>query len=404
MILFGNLLLEDGSGGCRLQRGSLRIRGDVIDEIALGDRTDQADLGGRDTLICPGFIDAHLHLPQFGIVGAHGMPLLRWLDEVTYPAEIAWADSDLAAMATQRAIHQLLSCGTTGIAAYATVHHESAVRALKVAQQTGIRALIGQVLMDRQAPPPLLRHANELLDQAASLGDRFPPESRVAAAITPRFALSCSEALLRGAGQLAAEQQAMIQSHLAETLSECEQVVSQFGKPYVKVYQDAGLLSPRTLLGHGIHLSDADRSHLASSKTRVVHCPTANIFLNSGSMNRELLLRAQVPLAVGSDLGAGYERSMIRVAREMIQTARSLGGSFPSASEAWYAITAGNADAIGWDDAGRLRVGAVADLLVIRPTIDWLLPSVDPLSRLTFGWDDRWLEHVLLRGQPIFSR
>ena len=120
-------------------------------------------------------------------------------------------------------------------------------------------------------------------------------------------------------------------------------------------------------------------------------------------MQRERLLQDSVSLALGSDIGAGYERSMVRVGRAMIEAASLLGKSFPSAATAWHTITAGNADALGWSDVGRLRVGGTADVVVVGPDLPWLDQCVDPLSMLMFAWDDRWIRHVLLRGQVVFT-
>lgn len=119
-------------------------------------------------------------------------------------------------------------------------------------------------------------------------------------------------------------------------------------------------------------------------------------------MSRRSLLDAGVKISLGSDIGAGYERSMVRVARAMILAAASLGDQPPAAAAAWHAITAGNADRLGWADAGRLQAGAVADLVIIQPDIPWLDPPVDPLARLMFAWDDRWIVQTLLQGRVVF--
>ncbi|MEM1068390.1 MAG: amidohydrolase family protein, partial [Planctomycetota bacterium] len=349
-------------------------------------------------------VDAHLHLPQFGIIGAHGRPLLNWLNEVTFPAEEAWSDKNRAAAQTSLALDRLVASGTTAFAAFATVHHDAAKTALQLADERGFRATIGQVLMDQYAPRSLCRPAEQLLDEANQLGNLFPPTGRVAAAVSPRFALSCSAQLLSGAGRLASEQGAVMQTHLAETQAECDQVREVFEKSYVDVYRDAGVLTSRTLFGHGIYLDSADRAQLAKAHSKIVHCPTANDFLNSGAMDWQALRESAIALAIGSDIGAGYETSMVRVAREMILTASRLTGASPSAAEAWYAITTGNAKALGWSDAGQLTPGSTADLVVIRPEIDWLSPEVDPLKRMLFAWDDRWIDQVLLRGKTAFSR
>ena len=405
MILAGQLLLDDGAGRCRVSSGLVRTQGEVIVEVAEGDLPAHFDHGGPHALITPGFIDTHLHLPQFDMIGAHGLPLLSWLSNVTFPAEGKWSEPDYARGMTDRAIDQLLAVGTTGICAYATVHHKAAIAALEVAAQRGMRGVIGQVLMDRNAPDDLCRPAAQLLDEAAELGHRFPANGRIAAAVTPRFAVACSPELLAGAAQLAKDQQSLIQSHLAETLDECEWVRQLFGgQTYVEVYRETDLLTPRSIFGHGVHLDDDDRKLLSASSALIAHCPTANSFLRSGTMNHEFLRSGGVPLTLGSDVGAGYERSMVRVARAMIEAASTLGNHNLAAATAWHAITAGNADALGWSDAGRLRAGGAADLLVIEPTIAWQEGTVDPLAMLMFAWDDRWLKTTVLRGECFPQR
>ena len=410
MIISGQLLLEDSASQCqlsqcqlsqcRLSPGFVRIVDDTMTEVVEGEIPTQCDIGGPEYLIVPGFIDAHLHLPQFDIIGGHGLPLLQWLNEVTFPAEKRWENVDFARSMTQRVLNQCIAHGTTAICAYATVHHHSARAAINVATQYGMRGVIGHVLMDRQAPNYLCRETNELIDQTSVLIDQFPPSSRLAAAVTPRFAVSCSTDLLTTAGKLAKEKGTLIQTHLAETAAECKVVAQLFGgKSYVEVYDQAGLLTPKSIFGHGIYLDAASRRTLASRESIIAHCPTANSFLRSGIMNRSALIHDGVKHMLGSDIGAGYERSMVRVARSMIEAAAMLGDSFPSAAEAWFSITAGNADQLGWGDSGRLRVGNSADIVVIKPNIAWQNALVDPLAMLMFAWDDRWIERVFLRGR-----
>ena len=399
MILTGQLLLCDQPKVARLAPGIVRVSDGHIVEVIEGEISGSADIGSASTLICPGFIDTHLHLPQFDMIGAHGMPLLDWLSDVTFPSERKWADADYARAMATRVFRQCLSVGTTAICAYGTVHHDGTMSALEVASNMGMRGVIGQVLMDRNAPDYLIRDADQLLDEASQTLGKFPVTGRMAAAVTPRFAVSCTEQLLEGAGKLASEYDAIVQTHLAETVRECELVEELFdGTRYIDVYRHAGLLTARTLFGHGIHLNEADRDSLRAAEAIVAHCPTANSFLRSGTMNRHVLVSDNVPVSLGSDVGAGYERSMVRVARAMIEAASAIGDDYPSAAEAWFQMTAGNADALGWSDAGRIAVDHYADLVVIQPDIPWLDEPVDPLARLMFAWDDRWIEETLLRG------
>ena len=400
VLLFGQLLLHDLPQRCRIEQGVVRVVGEQIEEVLVGESTRKFDYGGEDCLIAPGFIDAHLHLPQFDMQGAHGLPLLKWLEGTTFPTERRWQDVPFAAAMTGRVVDRLYAHGTTAICAYSSVHYEATQAALQAASERGLRGVIGQSLVERHAPDDLCRPANELLEQTASLLDEFPPSTRMAAAVTPRFAISCTADLLKSAGDLARERGAFVQSHLAETRAECEWVADLFdGKRYVDVYREAGLLSERSCYGHGIFLEESDRQTLAKHGARVAHCPTANAFLRSGAMDRRAALSGGVPLALGSDVGAGFEVSMVRVARAMIETASAIGNAFPVASEAWWQITAGNALAVGMPDAGRLHAGHPADLVVIKPGVPWLGGAVEPLSHMLYAWDDRWLKQCWSRGE-----
>lgn len=425
MIVTGQLLLPT-TGPCPglgLVPGGIRIDPDsgTIAEVFDMQGGPAGDLGGHGAIIAPGFVDAHVHLPQFDSIGVHGRTLLDWLDRVIFPAEVRWSDANYAAAMAGRVAERLLSCGTTSVCAYATVHHESARRAMAALSAAGVSGLVGQVLMDRNAPPELTRPAGQLLAEAA----RLERVGRVAPIITPRFAVSCSEELLRGAGALADSTGQRIQTHLAETLEEGAFVASLFGGlAYTEVYRRCGLVREGTIFAHAIHLSQQAIGDLAKAKCVVAHCPTANLFLQSGRMNRGGLASAGIGCALGSDVAGGHEVSMVRVAQAMIETVTnaklSAGESdgqrataeIPTASQAWWQITAGNAGLLGLDRAaaggtglpvGRLAAGYAADLVVIRPGLDRLLESPDPLGALLWGWDDRWITQVITGGRVRWS-
>ncbi|QDV46294.1 Guanine deaminase [Stieleria neptunia] len=414
MITLGGQILQSGPDGhATIRPGVVEIAEDRIVGVEFGNVPGTVDHGDFDTLICPGFIDTHLHLPQFDAIGAAGLRLLPWLREVIFPAERCWNDLGFAQAMIDRVARQCLAVGTTGVCAYATVAHDAAMTALKAFREIGFRGVIGQVMMDRDAPPELLRPPEQLADEVARTLEQFPADQRMAAAVTPRFALSCSETLLEHAGSLAASHGAIIQTHLAETVAECDAVAQRFGgRDYLDVYAAAGLVTRRSIFGHGIYLDSASQKRLAQLGGMIAHCPTANSFLGSGMMNRHSHLSRGITLTLGSDIGAGFERSMVRVGRAMIETAvrvsmdagRGVDDSawIPTAAQAWHQITAGNAEALGWNDSGRVAVGCSADLLVIRPDTPWL-DSPQPLSTLMFAWDDRWIKTTILRGRMRYS-
>lgn len=399
VTLGGQLLLPDPGRGVRLAPGIIRLRGPRISAIEEGADPAGADFGGPGHLVSPGFIDAHVHLPQFDSIGAEGLELLDWLDRVIFPAEARWADADYAGQMAERVARQLLSFGTTTVAAYATVHHEGTQAAIEAIAEAGLSGYVGQVLMDRGGPPELVRPAGQLIEEAA----RLRGCGTVSPAVTPRFAISCSDELLRGAGELAAKTGQLIQTHLAETVPECREVARLFGGVrYTEVYERAGLLTRRSILGHGIQLDDDDRARLVRAGAMIAHCPTANRFLRAGSMDLARHRAAGIPMALGSDVAGGPDRSMVRAARAMIETARSLGNHGLSAAEAWAMITRGNAACLGLADrTGSIEAGRAADLVLIRPDTAWLDGS-DPMGAALWGWDDRWIERTWAGGDVVW--
>lgn len=399
LTIAGTLLIPDGASSVRLARGCVRLAGATIESVTLTDDPPRADLGGDDWLICPGFVDAHLHIPQFDSIGVFGLELLDWLDRVIFPAETRWVDADYAGAMGDRVARELLSFGTTAIAAYGTVHAEGTAAAMRALAAHGLAGVMGQSLMDRNAPHELTRPANQLLEEAATA----KPIARLAPAITPRFAVSCTDELLEGAGMIASRTGHHVQTHIAETERECELIAELYDDlPYAEVYDRAGLLTERTILAHGIRLSNAERTLIARRGSVVAHCPTANLFLRAGAMDRAAHARAGVRPALGSDVAGGPDRSMVRVARAMLETAIRLDADPPPASAAWWQITAGNAAALARPGQethlARLAPGADADLVLARPTIRWH-DAPDPLAALLWGWDDRWIERVIVAGR-----
>ena len=403
-LLIAGELIVPGDRSVSLTHGWLKIVGGTIAEMGGGDAPSTPDLGGDGYLISPGFIDAHCHLPQFDSIGVDGLTLLDWLDRVIFPAETRWEDADYAGAMTQRVCEQFASFGTTGIAAYATVHHEAAKVAIDTIASWGFRAMVGQVLMDRNAIPELLRPAKQLLTEAAALSELKPRGGRVEVSVNPRFAISCTEELLKGAGELAKRTNAPIQTHLSEMIPEVEFIGELFGgASYTEVYDRTGLLTPRSFMAHGVHLSKSELALLRKRDAVVAHCPVANDFLMSGMMDRQERGAASVRMSLGSDVAGGVDRSMVRVARAMLETSKRMGHGAIGARECWWQMTAGNADVLGWPETGRLVPGADADVVVFKPDIPVDGDDERRVARVLYAWDDRWLRATVAGGRVVYE-
>lgn len=382
--------------------GWLAIEDGRIAEAGEGAPREKATLGDERSIISPGFIDAHLHLPQIDSVGLDGLDLLDWLERIIFPAEMRWSDEDFAATQIREAYRRMLRAGTLGYAAFLTSHFHGYQQTVRAGYDMPLRGYVGQSMMDRHAPPELLGH--DLTRIARS------EKARVTASVNPRFAVACTDDMLETARKKIRED-SVIHTHLAESRRECDMVRKLFPNDphYTAVYDRHGLLTPRTLLAHAVHLSREEWELIAQRGCSVVHCPGANVFLQSGVFDLRAAREHGVRVALGSDIAAGPDIAMPRVAQAMIETAKMRKMTLdpkaivPSPAEVWHTITRGNAEALGWDDAGTLDVGAAADLLVLRLPASFAIDE-HLIGRMVYGWDDAWIAARIVNGNAQTSK
>ncbi|MBE3100603.1 MAG: amidohydrolase family protein [Acidobacteria bacterium] len=336
----------------------------------------------RPHILFPGLVDTHAHVPQLPICGVHPEDLLTWLRKWTFPLEKRFR-GERARQLSQRFMQDMLAQGTTTAALYTSAWPDSVDACFAAAEEIGIHAWIGPPLMDEGAYRAVT--TKRVIAEARALAALDRPKLRFA--VTPRFALSCSEELLEACGDLASARDLPIQTHLAEQPEECREVRRRFGRGYVEVYDRAGLVGPRTIFAHCIWLSAADWRRIAH--TAVAHCPTSNVFLRSGVMDWR---RAQVArVGFGTDVGAGPDLSIFRVAR-MAWTVHSLAGHLIDAGDLLRTATLGGGAALGFDDVGSLEAGKSADFIVLDA--DHVIPAGAPTTEST----DDLLSRILHRS------
>ncbi|HJV06404.1 MAG TPA: guanine deaminase [Chromobacteriaceae bacterium] len=368
----------------------------------------------RGKLILPGLVDTHLHYPQVGIIGAFGRQLLDWLNDYTFPAEMQFADPELAQRTAVFVLDQLLAHGTTTAAVFASVHPVSVDAFMSEALQRNMRVLCGKVLMDRHAPMALLDSAETGAQQSADLIARWHGKGRLGYAITPRFAPTSTPAQLQLAGELYASRPDLyVQSHLAENCRELAWVESLFPgrRDYLDVYQHYGLVGPRTIYGHAIHVSPAQRQRLAEAGAAVAFCPTSNLFLGSGFFDHAAMLEQGVAVGLATDVGAGTSLSLIRTLGEAYKVSQAVGRPLPPL-RGWYLATLGGARALCLDDViGNFAVGKEADCVVLdlnaTPLLAFRLERATTLAERLFALstlgDERHVHQVYLAGCPMLS-
>ena len=368
----------------------------------------------RDALIVPGFIDAHVHYPQTQIIGAGGKRLIEWLNEYTFAAEEQFADRGHASRVADLFLDECLAHGTTTASVYCTVHPQSVDAFFEAALRRDLRMIAGKTLMDRHAPDALLDTAQRGYDESKDLIERWRGRGRLGYAITPRFAATSTPAQLEAAGVLLAESpDAWCQTHISEQHEEMAWIRTLYPErmDYLDVYDHYGLLGPRTLLGHGIHLNEREWQRCHDSGTSIVHCPTSNAFLGSGLFDWSLAKKAARPVSVAlaTDVGGGTTLSMLATMGGACQIAR-LGGHVLSATQAFHLATRGAATALQLDDRiGSIAPGMEADLVVLelghsplsRLRMSHCRSIDDVLFMLMTMGDDRAIRAVYVRGNAV---
>ncbi len=418
--LCGTLLEPLSAGECKVTPGAVvRIDSDgIIAEVGTGNATGSDSIGGDECWILPGFIDAHLHLPQWdrrGIDLPAGGSLFDWLDKVIYPAEARLEDPSFAERLADSFVSGLVANGTTTVAAFGSPFPKAVDAAFGVFARRCFRAIYGMMLNDVNCPAKLCTPADQALDQSRELANKWHKANNglLRYAFGPRMATCCSEKLMRGAAAMAEMFKCHIQTHVAESAAEASAVRERFPESLddVDVFSEMGLLTPRTLLGHGVCLNESQRRQVAETRTAVVHCPTANLFLESGLMDYLAHRRAGIPMALGSSIAAGPEPFMPQVAVACLQTAKTLkvhaiprgSHAVPSPAEAWWLLTKGAAEAIGLGkQIGSVEPGYEADCIVVRPE-NWInaLPTEQQISALLYTIRPRQIEHVFIAGRRV---
>ena len=321
-----------------------------------------------DCLICPGFVDSHVHYAQTRIVGSSAAGLLEWLETFTFPEELRFSDSEYAGQVAYEFLDEILLNGTTSALVYPTVHAGSAETFFRVSDERGMRMVAGKVLMDTHAPNGLLDGADFGMPASEQLIRNWHGRGRQTYAITLRFAATSSHRQMAACQELISRYPDLVfHTHLSETVPEIEWTLKLYPdcEDYLAVYEKYGMVSSRSVFAHGIHLSDSECERLLENGATVALCPTSNLFLGSGMVDSERLGDYGINLSMGTDVGGGTSFSMLQTMHEMYKVSRTHGiGS--SAVSLFYAATLGGARGLGIDQyVGSFKPGKEADFVIL---------------------------------------
>lgn len=333
-------------------------------------------LEARGLIALPAFYDMHFHWVQDDVREMPKDSLLTWLSHYTWPHEKKFQSKAYTSKKAREFSQHLLQCGTLGGGCYGSLHGHSVDAALEHFVGDFV---VGNVLMAMNSPKYLSQSSHNALELVAQKSKKYGPRY----ALTPRFAPTTPPDVMREGAKLAKKHGSFIQSHLAETQEEIDYVLSLFHKlkgfekvkSYTEIYAKCGILGPKTIMGHGIHLSAAELRLLKKTKTAIAHCPTSNapvkqLGLGSGLFDWKRIHKAGVRWALASDIGGGPYLSMLDVMQSFVAQNRRAKKS-ASYTQALFRSTLAGADILGLArHRGNLEPGKAANFVLLESPLE----------------------------------
>lgn len=336
----------------------------------------------------PGFVDLHVHAPQWGQAGtALDLPLYEWLNNYTFPLESKFSNLEFAEEVYQDLVPHLLANGTTTALYFASVHLEASYRLAEICAEKGQRGLVGKVVMDDQNENPEY-YRDQTTEQALADTETFilkvkelhkKTKQGVYPVVTPRFIPSCTDEGLAGLGELAKKHDVHVQSHCSESDWAHQTVHDRYGKNDAFALNDFGLLGEKSVMAHSNFLTDDDADLFATTGTAIAHCPVSNAYFGNSVLPVQHLKTKNLEIGLGSDISGGFSPSLFQNIRQAVISSRMLeDGVNPDLSaeqrgrkhsqltvnQAFYLATAGGGESLSLP-IGRFKPGYAWDLQII---------------------------------------
>jgi 5-methylthioadenosine/S-adenosylhomocysteine deaminase len=382
------------------------VRGGRIARVGEASESADVTVDARGCAVLPGFVQTHVHLCQTLMRGAaDDLALIDWLKRRVWPLEAAHDARSVRASA-RLGIAEMIRGGTTCALTMETVRHTEEV--LRAVEETGFRATVGKCMMDKGegVPVSLREQTEESIAESLALVEEWHgrDRGRVRCCLAPRFAVSCTEGLLRRVAWLARERGLLVHTHASENRDEIELVERETGLRNVLYLDSVGVTGPHVILAHCVHLSDGEMELLAETGTHAAHCPSSNLKLGSGIAPVAELLERGVSVSLGAD-GAPCNNRLdmfteMRTAA-LLQKVRRGAEALP-ARRALRMATLDGARALGLaDETGSIEEGKLADIIVLDLGRLHLTPRPDLVSTIVYAAEARDVRTALVGGRVL---
>ncbi len=400
-----------------IKGGALVIQNGIIAKIYEEGEWKSENLKGRvlnvpNLTLIPGFIQTHVHLCQTLFRGmADDMELLDWLQKRIFPLENAHTKSSLR-ISARLGIYELLTGGTTTIMDMGTIRHQEII--FEELIKSGLRAFAGKCMVDVNSLFPNFQESTkDALTSSYQLAKEFHNKEagRIKYAFAPRFVLSCSEELLKETMNYVQDfEGAMFHTHSSENKNEIEEVKKLTGKENIEYFKSIGVLSHKTLLAHGIHVSEEEVTMLKETKARIAHCPSSNLKLGSGIANIPRYIQEGVNVSLGADgapcnnnLSMFTEMRLASLIQKPLHSSTSM-----NARDTFYLATIEGAKALHIDDiTGSIEENKRADLVLLdleSPTMNYFDSPSSAYSNIVYSAGRENVKYVFVDGEMLVNK
>lgn len=353
-------------------------------------------------VLIPGLINLHTHAAMSLMRGmADDLPLMPWLEEHIWPAELSVVSGEYVQDATLLACAEMLSGGIT---CFNEMYFYPEFGALAV-NQAGIRANLGLVVLE--FPSTYANDADDYLQKGFSAHDSWRNNPLISSSIAPHAPYTVSNQTFKTIVTYAEQLGLGIHTHLQETRDEIRQSEEKYGLRPLQRLAEFGLLGPSFVAAHCVHLLASEIDLLAEFGCHVAHCPTSNLKLASGIAPVTQLLAKGVNVGLGTDSAASNNRldmfSEMRLSALLAKGVTEDAAVLP-AHQALEMATINAAKAMALDHKiGSIEIGKLADLTAVKLSDFNTNPCYDPISHLVYTCGRENVTHTWVAGELRYS-
>lgn len=368
----------------------------------------------KNNIIIPGLVDLHVHAPQYAFRGM-GMDkkLLDWLNTYAFKEEGRYEDLVYAKKQYFKFVDDIKHSATTRLSVFATMHKDATIVLMDLLEESGVKAYVGKVNMDRNSPDFLSEDTNmsklETIDWIEKTKNRY---KNIKPILTPRFIPSCTDKLMKELKEINSKYNLPIQSHLSENTSEIEWVASLHPDTnnYAQAYDKYDLFgkNSNTIMAHCVHSTEEELNLIKQNKVTVAHCPQSNVNLTSGIAPIKKMLDMGIEIGLGSDIAAGSSLSIFRAMSDAIQASKirdvmtEKNNQTLTLSEAFFIGTKGGGRFFG--NVGSFEKGYEFDAVVLNDEFfgdNSSFTLKERLERIIYLSDDRNIVAKYVAGEKI---